>query len=158
MTIDRNCCSGHSVHMGKSSIRWQKGGGSEHYDQWSGGVTGNYLDFWFDYINRLQIYISVHQYRYNKDWRYLSWHALYWRLQFTTFTNLFQHSLCLKIIIFSPTGCVAPPPQSPPPTRPECARPSLGSCVCGRSSSRTRIVGGTEASKGEFPWQVALTM
>ena len=109
-------------------------------------------------INRLQIYISVHQYRYNKDWRYLSWHALYWRLQFTTFTNLFQHSLCLKIIIFSPTVCVAPLPQSPPPTRPGCARPSLGSCVCGRSSSRTRIVGGTQASKGEFPWQVALVL
>ena len=78
-----------------------------------------------------------------------------------TIHNIYESILTFIVsqkILFSPTGCVAPPSQSPPPTPPGCARPSLGSCVCGQSSSRTKIVGGTEASRGEFPWQVALTM
>ena len=46
-----------------------------------------------------------------------------------------------------------PAPTAPPPTSP----PVVGSCQCGVNSvTSTKIVGGTNAARNEFPWQVGL--
>ena len=80
------CPHGQVSHQG-AKRRWK-------WTQWPMIRWGQRKSSWFlildlILINRWQIYISVHQHRYNKYWRYHSWHALCWRLQFTTFTNPF---------------------------------------------------------------------
>ena len=51
-------------------------------------------------------------------------------------------------------GCIAPP--SPSPTAaPTTAAPVVGSCRCGQKGGvGTKIVGGSSASRNEYPWQV----
>jgi len=53
-------------------------------------------------------------------------------------------------------GCIAPP--SPSPTAaPTTAAPVVGSCRCGQKGGvGTKIVGGSSASRNEYPWQVGL--
>ena len=57
-------------------------------------------------------------------------------------------------------GCFGPPPCLPPPSPP--SRSPNCHCGVGKESRRvqeystTFIVNGTNATKGEFPWQVAL--
>jgi len=52
-------------------------------------------------------------------------------------------------------GCMAPPqPVTPPPTT---AAPVTGNCQCGlKGGVGTKIVGGTNAGRNEYPWQVGL--
>jgi len=51
-------------------------------------------------------------------------------------------------------ACIQP---NPSPPRPTAAPPTGGSCRCGVSKSRSsKIVGGVDAEKNEFPWQVLL--
>ena len=50
--------------------------------------------------------------------------------------------------------CFSPPRPSPAPTAAPTPPPVSG-CRCGTSSAN-KIVGGTDAVRGEFPWQVAL--
>ena len=49
-------------------------------------------------------------------------------------------------------SCIAPPqPATPAPTT---ATPIVGSCRCGvKGGSMTKIVGGQNADKNEYPWQ-----
>ena len=50
-------------------------------------------------------------------------------------------------------SCMAPPPPPPPPAT--SAPPVAGDCKCGLNTL-TKIVGGVDAGRGEFPWQVGL--
>jgi len=53
-------------------------------------------------------------------------------------------------------ACLRPPPPPPPPTSAPTASTNTN-CRCGeRKVVRTRIVGGQNAQKNEYPWQVGL--
>merc|ERR1719239_942974 len=68
-------------------------------------------------------------------------------------------SVLLTVTALSSACLVAPPtPRPPPPPPPPTSPPAVeGSCRCGvKSSSSTKIVGGSAAAKNEFPWQVGL--
>merc|ERR1712004_844200 len=62
--------------------------------------------------------------------------------------------LCLWLTITQ--ACLRPPPPPPPPTSAPTTATS-SNCRCGeRKVVRTRIVGGQNAQKNEYPWQVGL--
>merc|ERR1719328_860800 len=62
--------------------------------------------------------------------------------------------LCLWLTIAQ--SCLRPPSPPPPPTSAPTTSTS-SNCRCGeRKVVRTRIVGGQNAQKNEYPWQVGL--
>ena len=66
-------------------------------------------------------------------------------------------SVLLSLSALSSACLAPPPPPPPPPPSTPVSPPVVGSCTCGvNSATATKIVGGTNAGKAEFPWQVGL--
>merc|ERR1719317_1218348 len=78
---------------------------------------------------------------------------------FITVKSRMKASIILGICLSLSEACWRPPPrptQAPPTTTTTTmAPPVTGNCQCGVRGNN-RIVGGEDAGKGEFPWQVAL--
>ena len=65
-------------------------------------------------------------------------------------------TLLLLALTASQVLCCFSPPRPPSPASTAApAPPPVSGCRCGTSSAN-KIVGGTDAVRGEFPWQVAL--
>jgi len=66
--------------------------------------------------------------------------------------------LLLSLHLHLSSSCLAPPPPPPPPITTSAPTTIISSsCKCGeRKVDRTRIVGGQNVVKNEYPWQVGL--
>jgi len=75
-----------------------------------------------------------------------------------TIDMIVTHILLLVCVSFIQSCWYVSPSPPSPPTTTKAPAPGPNSCKCGVSSASNKIVGGVNANKNEFNWQVALTI